>query len=196
MTASIYLRRENLYQKLARIDRSATSITGAIWHIFPAEYHTNVKDIHFTYPADGDYHVSAALNNGTKLHIFSDRAAIKKPNATYWKRIPKEEATALVPMAMVPGFKPLPIVDYATADRASFPIMTMGMGRFEISDAIVPRAEDFVINCDGVDVGRTPNFVLLLVGNDIDPYPAQEFIGKRIFFDTYPKMFVGLFYGS
>ncbi len=62
---------------------------------------------------------------------------------------------------------------------------------------MIPTSSDFVIDCETVDVNRTPNFVLIIIGKDTDPYVSTglQFIDKKIFFTEYPKIFAGLFYG-
>jgi hypothetical protein len=196
MAINIYLKNNNQYERLARVDKTPTTITGSIWHIFPPDRLTGLKDIHFTYPADGNYHISTSMTDGTEVKIFFDRGARKRLGAS-WGRISKEDARGMIPVAMVPDFKPIPLAEYATTDNSSFHIVTMGMGRFDFSDTEVPQAGDFVIDCINVDIKRTPNFVLMIIGKNCDPYANTELeiIDKGIFFDAYPKVFAGLFYG-
>jgi hypothetical protein len=196
-TVNIYLKKNNQYERWARFDKTTTSITGSIWHIFPPDRLKGIKKgIHFTYPVDGDYHVSASLENGTDIKIFSDRGGIGVNGI--WEKISKQEALKILPVVMIPDFKPRPLADYAATDNLFFPIVTMGIGRFDMSNTKIPKAKDFVIDCTDVDVSRTPNLVLKIIGINQASHlpPNAEIIAEQEFFDTYPKAYVGMFYGQ
>lgn len=198
MTINIYFKRKNFYEKIARIDKSSGPITGSIWYPFPVQYHKGIKDIHFTYPADGQYHITVIFNDKTELKVFSDRASIKIVGGTEWDKTSKEVAQKMVPMTMlIPDFAPSPLADYLTMSK-SFPILMMGISRVDGSDTLVPKREDFVIDCTDVDMSRTPNLNLMIIGKDVNPTApwGLGFIDKKVFFNTHPKVFAGMFYGK
>ena len=63
---------------MLRVSRTKHLITGSFFNsyiqIFPG-----LKDLHFTYPPPGNYHVTIDCNDGTKYRIYSNSATKQDP---------------------------------------------------------------------------------------------------------------------
>ncbi len=76
MTRHLYLESEGVYRKLLRVSRTKNTITGSFFNsyikIFPG-----LKDLHFTYPPPGNYHVTVVCTDGTEYRIYSNSATMR-----------------------------------------------------------------------------------------------------------------------
>jgi hypothetical protein len=73
MTRYLYLESEGVYRKLLRVSRTKNIITGSFFNSYIQVY-PGLKDLHFTYPPPGNYHVTVVCSDGTEYRIYSNSA--------------------------------------------------------------------------------------------------------------------------
>jgi len=88
----LYLKHKNGLHRVMNVQRTGTGlITGSYCFHGPVRplSHT-VKNIHFTYPPDGDYHQTVIFNDGSELKTFYNLASRRLKNGP-WQSIQLDE---------------------------------------------------------------------------------------------------------
>lgn len=89
---SLFVLHQYGLNRLLKVSRASNGlITGSYYSQGPLPRdRRDIKDIHFTYPLNGNYHQTVIFKDGRELRVFYDRA-IEKQSDGSWKTIPREE---------------------------------------------------------------------------------------------------------
>lgn len=161
-------------------------ITG--WLIFMS-YAPYIKDFHFTYPRDGDYHFTAELKDGTKFRVFYNRFYKAEKNELF-KSISEDLVPVLI-RHLGPKFKCPSFLEYDKDAKSFFQLPLAAVVAEHIKYREKPKKSDLVVSCENLPKGAINVFLAITGKNNITKFPGK-ILGNCLDKNGAPWIYAGI----
>jgi len=184
----IYLARNKQVYKLGRVTRNSNGlINGDYWKAWPTRISnipewSEIKDVHFTYPVENDYHITLVFKDGGRLNIYKDRVSGDKDKITTSRML------ISVNQHMVQSYKPT-LEEYKGHNNVAFPLISMDTS--VITQFIGPEVNSPSVRDGDIWIKGSGNIVIRLLGKYAD-IMDEHFQDYKIDKSAVPYIFIGV----